>query len=205
MNDAEWEIVTGVYNSSNLPFKQRIFVTDGLGGDNAPFTIPTSLISSLPAVLATALGGAVLGGPAGAALAAAVGSGAASLASFVNAAYIMNVGPNAYTDMSVDYPDLATPNRYRDLLVHETCHVWQGKNSTFALSYVFGSAYNQCKGILSGASRNAAYNYRPLGDWGSYNPEQQAKLVEDWYDAGEHGSGDLWPYIRDFVRKGTVS
>ena len=198
MNDKEWEIVTGVFNSSNLPFRQRIFVTDGLGAGNAPFTIPTSLISSLPIVLSGALGGGVLGGPAGAALGAALTTGATFLASVVNVAYIVNVGPAAY-------PDMTATDDLKNLLVHETAHVWQGKSSTFALSYVYGSAISQCAAMIGGGHRNGAYAYTPLRSWGSYNPEQQASLIDDWYSAGERGEGDLWPYIRDYVRHGKVS
>ncbi len=209
MNDQEWEIVTGVYNSSTLPFRQRIFITDALGGGDRPFTIPTSLISSLPAVLAGGFAGGTLGGPAGAAVIAAIASAGAWVGSLVNLGYIMNVGPGAYRDMSADFPNPRPPrttaDEYRKLLVHETCHVWQGKNSVFALSYVFGSAYSQCAAALGGATTGGAYNYTAGSAWGSYNPEQQASIVEDWYAAGEHGSGPLWPYIRDFVRQGKVS
>jgi hypothetical protein len=196
MTDAEWEIVTGVYNSSNLPFKVRIFVTNGLGAYDAPFTIPTSLISTVG--MTAGLG--VLGGPAGAALGAAVGS----LASIVNAAYLMNVGQSNY-DTGSDGKGMATGDKKRELLVHETAHVWQGKNNTLALSYVYASALHQCKGIIGGGSRNAAYNATPGAAWGSYNPEQQASLIEKWFKDGEHGSGDIWPYIRDYVRKGKTS
>lgn len=208
MNDREWEIVTGVFNSSTLPFKQRIFITDGLGAQDRPFTIPTSLISSLPALLASALGGGALAGPAGAALMSAVSSVGALIGSAINFGYIMSVGPGAYSDMSRDYANPVPPRTvktWRDLLVHETTHVWQGKNSVFALSYVFGSAISQCAAALGGSGTGGAYNYTAGTPWGSLNPEQQAHLVEDWYDAGESGSHPLYPYIRDKVRKGKTS
>jgi hypothetical protein len=189
MTNPEWEIVTGVYNSSTLPFRQRIFITDALGAQNRPFTIPTSLISSLPVVLATTFAGS-LGGPAGAALGSAIGAVASLLGSVTNLGYIMNVGPSAYGGMSASHDDL---------LVHETAHVWQGRNSTFALSYVFGSAISQC---LQGTG---AYRYTAGQPWGSYNPEQQASIIEDWYVAGQSGAHSLYPYIRDYVRRGKTS
>jgi hypothetical protein len=188
MNDSEWEIVTGVFNSSTLPFKQRIFMTDAAGADNRAFCIPTSLVTSLPGVLASAFAGGVVAGPAGAALASAIASAASWLGSVVNFGYIMCVGEKPYPDMSKSYPGL---------LVHETTHAWQGKNSTLALSYVFASAISQCMGD--------AYGYTAGKPWGEYNPEQQASIVEDWYEAGESGSHTLYPYIRDYVRKGKVS
>jgi hypothetical protein len=131
-----------------------------------------------------------LGGPAGAALGSAVGAIAGLLGSITNLGYIMSVGQVAYRGMS---------SSNQDLLVHETAHVWQGKNSTFALSYVFGSAISQC---IQGTG---AYSYTAGQAWGSYNPEQQASIIEDWYKAGESGAHALYPYIRDYVRKGKVS
>ncbi|MCA8906651.1 MAG: hypothetical protein KDA64_01915 [Rhodospirillaceae bacterium] len=195
MNDDEWEIVTRVFTSDKLPYKQRIFVTDALGAYNAPFTIPTSLVSSLPAVLASGFGGGLIGGPAGAALAGMVGGAVSYILSAVNAGYLMNVGTAAQQNMATYDPDL---------LVHETAHVWQGRNSTFALTYTIESALNQCAGIAGGSGRGAAYAYTPGHAWSSYNPEQQAKIVEHWYAAGEPTSGALWPYVRDYVRRGIV-
>ena len=81
------------------------------------FTIPTSLLSGLLGVSPIAFVSAALG----------------YLASAINAAYLINVG--------VDYDALATTQKR--LLVHETTHVWQGKNSKFALSYVFASLVSQ--------------------------------------------------------------
>ena len=107
------------------------------------------------------------------------------LASFVNLAYLINVG--------TDYDSLT--GSARNVLVHETAHVWQGKNSTFALSYVFNSVYNQC--VLANA-----YAYTAGQPWASYNVEQQASIVEDWYMSGESTSSDLYHYISDNVRKG---
>jgi hypothetical protein len=63
------------------------------------------------------------------------------------------------------------------------------------LSYVFNSVYNQC--VLANA-----YAYR-LGDpWNSYNVEQQASIVEDWYTGGHPTSGRAYAYVTDNVRKG---
>ena len=203
--DSEWTILTRVFGST-LPFRQRIFITDGLGGADAPFTIPTSAISALPAVFASALGGTLLGGPAGAALSAAITGAAAYLLSAVNLAYIVSVGPGPYPDISSGTYTVGSYTLERNhLLVHELTHVWQGKNSIFSLSYVISSAYNQCRGMLSGggvSGRSAAYSYMPLQAWSAYNAEQQASLVEAWFAAGEPTSGDLYPYIRDYVRRG---
>jgi hypothetical protein len=111
--------------------------------------------------------------------------------------YLMNVGPAGYIDMTAS-ADL------KSLLVHETTHVWQGHNAVFAMTYVINSAYHQCKGVVTGGFNNrvAAYSYQP-GQWfKTYNAEQQAHIVQDWYESGEPQSGPLWPYIRDNIRAG---
>lgn len=172
MNSDEYEIVEEVYGDT-LPWRIRIIVTNGLGGYNRPFTIPTSLVTTIL-------------GSAGSGFLAPIAAVGGYLSSVVNAGYLMNVGSA--------YPDMSKSNT--DLLVHETAHVWQGKNSLFAQSYVYNSALNQC------VRGNAAYHYTAGSAWGSYNAEQQASIVEDWYLAGKPQSGNLWPYIRDHVRTG---
>jgi hypothetical protein len=86
--------------------------------------------------------------------------------------------------------------RQQRLLVHETTHVWQGKNSTMALTYVFSSVLNQ------GLHGGAAYSYVAGQPWRSYNAEQQASIVEDWFRAGQPKSGSLYPYIVNSRSKG---
>ena len=91
------------------------------------------------------------------------------------------------------------------LLVHEMAHVWQGRNSWFALSYVVESVVSQGVSAWRGAGTGGAYTYAPGRPWGSYNPEQQASIIEDWYKSGMPTAGPLWPYIRDHVRRGRVT
>lgn len=154
-----------------LPSPSRIFITDAAGLNGRPFTIPTSLVSSIlglnPALL---LPSAILG----------------YLGSIINVAYLINVGSS--------YSTLGTKDQA--LLVHETAHVWQGKNSTLALTYVFSSALNQC---VHGAR---AYSYAVGQPWKSYNAEQQASLIEDWFAQGQPKTGALYPYIVNHVQKG---
>lgn len=172
MNQSEYDIVERV-TGDTLPYRVRIIITNGLGYNNRPFTIPTSLVTTLLGVAASGFLAPV----------AALGG---YLTSFMNLAYLMNVG-SAYSDMS---------SSNTGLLVHETMHVWQGKNSVFAQSYVYDSAISQCMRGL------AAYKYTAGSAWSTYNVEQQADIVEDWFLAEEPESGDLWGYIRDHVRKG---
>ena len=172
MSSSEYSTVSRVFGNT-LPFRQRIIVTNGAGVSNRPFTIPTSLVRVLLGAAATGFLAPIT---------AAIGS----LTTFINLGYLMNVG-SAYSNLG---------SSHSGLLVHETAHVWQGKNSALALSYVFNSCLNQC---LQGG---AAYNYTAGQSWSSYNVEQQASIVEDWFNASEPTSGSLWGYIDNYVRKG---
>jgi hypothetical protein len=102
------------------------------------------------------------------------------------AGYLMNVGPSNYASLT------GNPR----LLVHEATHVWQGHNASTPVNYVLGSVVAQC---LHGG---AAYNYVLGRDWTSYNPEQQATIVEDWFRLGQSPTDARYPYIDQHVRKG---
>jgi hypothetical protein len=169
LSGAEYGVVTPVFGST-LPMRGRIYVTNAAGVDGRPFTIPTSLVSTLLGVNPVTFLANVAAG---------------YLGSVVNVGYFINAG--------AAYDKLATTEK--PLLVHEMTHVWQGENSWFALSYVFNSVYNQCV-------RGNAYSYIPGRAWSSYNVEQQASIVEDWYASGQSSSSALFPYIRDHVRTG---
>jgi len=173
MDHSEYRIVSRVFGGT-LPLRIRIVITDAAGLDGRAFTIPTSLLSMLLNIPVSSYF-------------AGVGSSIAVgyLASCINLAYLINVGDS--------YDTLTTSDT--NVLVHETAHVWQGKNSIFALTYVFDSIYNQC-------IRSNAYAYSPGKPWSSYNVEQQASIVEDWYVSGEPSFGSLYPYIVNHVRRG---
>jgi hypothetical protein len=166
----EYHIVSGVFGAT-LPYSARILITNAAGLNGRPFTIPTSLVSSVlglnPALfIPTAIAG--------------------YLGSVINLAYLINVGAS--------YNTLGTKDR--GLLVHETAHVWQGKNSTLAMTYVFSSLLNQC---MHGVH---AYSYTVGQPWKSYNAEQQASIIEDWFSQGQPKTGPLYPYIVNHVQKG---
>ena len=169
MNTPEYEIVSRVFGNT-LPYKIRIWVTNAAGVDGRAFTIPTSLITTILTIPVTGFFGGVVGG---------------YVSSALNLAYLINVG-DKYDTLSSDD---------QRLLVHETAHVWQGKNSTFSQSYVYNSIINQhFKG-------EGAYDYAAGANWSDYNVEQQAHIVEDWFVNGEKDDS-LYPYVRDYVRKG---
>ncbi len=204
LTQTEWDILTGVFGDT-LPFRQRILITNGLGGGDAPFTIPTSAISvaTIPAAVQAALSSLAiqyLGGQDGLLARTMNRSGftgpmamLSQVTSLVNLGYLVNVGPTPFQDMS---------GTHKNLLVHELAHVWQGKNSTAATTYVVNSIMHQCRASIFGSSRNGAYDYPAGQSWSSYNTEQQASIIEHWFESGKPESGPLWPYIRDYVRKG---
>lgn len=172
MSSAEYSICEDVFGDT-LPMRFRIIITNGAGASGRAFTIPTSLITTILGTAATGFAGAIGG----------------YLTSFINVGYVINVGRH--------YNSLASSKK--NLLVHETAHVWQGANSTFSLSYVFNSCLHQCINSMTGGS---AYGYTAGKDWDDYNVEQQASIIEHWYASGKPTSGNLWGYIRDHVREG---
>jgi hypothetical protein len=206
LNQDEWDILQQVYKGT-LPLRYRIMITDGLGGGNRPFAIPTSAISvlTIPAAMQAAMTGLVTAnlGRVGRGLNALsnatgfMGTGAlpSQAAGIVNLGYIVNVGRNAYPNMSTNH---------RALLVHELAHVWQGSNSASSTTYVSNSIMNQCRADLTIGSTSTAYDFTPGSNWRTYGAEQQASIIEKWYVDGMPESGDLWPYIRDYVRRGIV-
>lgn len=199
-SDGEWAIVQRVYGDT-LPFRQRVVITDAAGANGRPFTIPTSLLTSIaPATVVAAF----TRNPIIAGIIAIPSIAIGTLTSFANAGYIMNVGPDFYSDLTAR--DLTDQDKdAQSLLVHETGHVWQGKNSKLALSYVWGSVISQCRGVVAGASTSAAYRYTVGTAWDTLNPEQQASLVEDWFFKDrESTTAARFDYIKNFVRKGVA-
>ncbi|MCP5426153.1 MAG: hypothetical protein H6970_13955 [Gammaproteobacteria bacterium] len=187
LNAEEWKIVQRVFGDT-LPAYSRIIITNGAMGEDRAIVLSTSAITS---VLGSAAATAILG-----VVGTLVGQAALYLTSFLNLGYLINVGPAAYRDLSNWVDQTRDDDAEGRLLVHEMTHVWQGKHSAFALTYLYDSLYHNC------TEGRKAYKYQAGKHWSSYHAEQQAMIVQDWYISGEWESGDLWPYIRDHVRKG---
>lgn len=209
----EWKLVQDVFLDT-LPFQFRVWIGDGVGGGGAAFTIPTSAITGalLTAGIANPF---ILGGPITSAPRAFAGFAAGVLGSDINAGYLINVGPRYL-------PNLLLDDDGKETLVHEMTHVWQSKHKLFALQTTLGAAAAQCAGMAASggfSGRSRAYSYTvtsPLTPWGSFNPEQQAQIVEDWYRPfgvikfgvpghGARASSPLFPYIRDYIRRGKTA
>jgi hypothetical protein len=78
------------------------------------------------------------------------------------------------------------PAEIRELLVHETAHVWQYQNG--GTDYIGESLWNQAKSSITGGDRGGAYGYdndvRNRTPWQDLNPEQQGSIIEDAYSKG---------------------
>jgi hypothetical protein len=104
--------------------------------------------------------------------------------------YTINVGVSAYADLT----------DFRLLLIHELGHVWQGQHG---VPFMSNSAYHQTMAaIQNNGDPSGAYVYVPGQQWKKYNSEQQASIITRWYSNGRRTNDELYPYIRDNVRKG---
>jgi hypothetical protein len=110
--------------------------------------------------------------------------------------YALNVG-------TIKYPSLIGSPSDKALLVHELAHVWQSVHSGVPYGYVVESVLATRIAWLTTSNENNAYKYKAGATWASYNVEQQAQLVQDWYAQGmkEDGGNALYPYIRDTIRR----
>jgi hypothetical protein len=212
LSSDEWTIVDHVFGATNLPYRFRVVIADGVGLYDTPFTVPTSAISS--ALLAAGITNPLLSlaGPVGlltTPIRMLVGGVAGQGASVANTGYIINVGPTYY-------PDTTKDSYGKETLVHEMTHVWQGKNNVFALTATLASLAAQCRGMsVSGGykGRSAAYRYTigtPPPAWGRFNPEQQANIVQQWYNDSQDPTvvsttTKELPYVRDYLRQGKTS
>ncbi|WP_437827615.1 hypothetical protein [Sorangium sp. So ce1153] len=104
-------------------------------------------------------------------------------------AYTVNIGWNGFRH-GMDTVAPAT-------LIHELTHVWQGAHRFIASQYMWESITHQAIGWLTSTD---PYRYEPGHSWSSYNVEQQASIVEDWFKQGERTDDPLYRYIRDDIR-----
>ena len=109
--------------------------------------------------------------------------------------YTIYFGPEVFRDGA------HTP-RTRNTFIHELTHVWQGYHGTFSWSYMVNSMLSQGRAIVAHGDRNRAYDFKPGGRWDSYNVEQQANIVESWFENGMRTESDLYSYITVNIRGG---
>ena len=114
--------------------------------------------------------------------------------------FTLHMGEVAYADCTSSRWTTGV-GTIRNTFIHELTHVWQGHHSWAKGMYQLQSLGSQAKAILGTGDRNNAYTYTAGAAWDSYNVEQQAEIVEDWFKGGMSATSPLFPYIRDHIRK----
>jgi hypothetical protein len=109
--------------------------------------------------------------------------------------YTIYFGPEVFRD-GADQPNI------RDTFIHELTHVWQGFHSGLGWEYMIESMIAQGHAVLTTGDRNKAYEYKPGREWGDYNVEQQALLVQDWFRNGMRDDDERYSYIANRIRAG---
>jgi hypothetical protein len=104
--------------------------------------------------------------------------------------YVLHVGPVGFAGMQLS-------PYWSGVLIHELTHVWQSYNSAWPATFIFKSI-----GCQIAQGRTNAYIYESGKPWKSYNVEQQASIVADWFSDGQDTTDGLYPYIRDQIRTG---
>lgn len=90
----------------------------------------------------------------------------------------------------------------RAAFVHELTHVWQGYHSRLGWEYMAQSLIAQGHAVLLKGDRRRAYDYYPGAPWRSYNVEQQALIVQDWYSNGMRRDDERYRYVANHIRAG---
>jgi hypothetical protein len=109
--------------------------------------------------------------------------------------YTIYFGPTVFRDGA------QTPG-IRNTFIHELTHVWQGHHSAISWEYMADSLLAQGRALIEHGDRNKAYDFVAGEPWDSYNVEQQANIVENWFANGMNTSDPLYVYITDNIRAG---
>jgi len=121
--------------------------------------------------------------------------------------FTIHMGPTAFgVGTSTTATAAYNAAKLDETFIHELTHVWQGSHGC-RYAFVGGSVVAQAR-----LGRKRVYNYLPDYPWESYNPEQQAQIVEDWYagnpianykatfPAMDEKTSPLFKYIKDPIR-----
>jgi hypothetical protein len=200
-----------------IPY-DRVRITLLAGRDDRPFTIPGNFVPTLALapVTAAALNPLIfIVVPTLLIPELAVLGAAAFLLLFMRDLYLVNMGPLLFAT------DIASPptSKYdQSVLIHELTHVWQGEHGIIQWGYVLDSVLAQGGCMLQGDfDGNAAYDIgtgkdgslRDIDDgrlktFSAYNAEQQARLVEFFFDRDSFPAffpiNHFLPYVRDNIR-----
>ena len=107
--------------------------------------------------------------------------------------FVVNVGPDYYPDLTghENYGFGAAAN----LLIHELTHVWQYYHG---YSVMFRSLWANTGG------KKYLYTIEDSDAWDDFNVEQQAALVEDWFDGRSSRTDKRFVFIEKIFRAGVT-
>jgi hypothetical protein len=105
----------------------------------------------------------------------------------------MNVDGSILLNLGPGYGSPTTYNGGKTF-IHELTHAWQINNQMFLPLMMCAAVEHQAEGELVG--KNARYKTiydpgSPGQDWHSYNIEQQAVIVQEWFGRGMKQTGEL--------------
>jgi hypothetical protein len=102
------------------------------------------------------------------------------------------VGQTIFFDGRTRFAAQRHTPRGRSLLVHEAVHVWQYQHVGWR--YAVGSVSEQARAWLRTGSRRGAYLYRlsPERLFQTYGYEQQAQMIQDYFDLTHCGDDRGW-------------
>jgi hypothetical protein len=173
MSDKEWAVAVAVFGNS-LPPRDHIIVTDISGLNGRAFTVPGSALATLGAVIYPPLFLWLMQNP-----------------NLFAGRILMNMG-GAFPDLYRAAPYTPTKSYpYQGMvLAHELTHAWQIYHQN-SYGYLCSAVSLQTQNSLG----SDVYAVQPGQQWGQYNLEQQATLVDLWYGGGM-STGFLDPYYR---------
>jgi hypothetical protein len=113
--------------------------------------------------------------------------------------FVINIGPEIFPNAAAS--SMTGLGQTADaIFIHELTHVWQGIHRPNKFDYVIDSVHKQ----LRYGDKAYQLDMSRVGSaqWDSFGAEQQAMIVEGWYDKGMRESDPAFVYIRDNIRKG---
>jgi type VI secretion system secreted protein VgrG len=108
--------------------------------------------------------------------------------------YVLNLGPDIYPDATLD--NYFGDDKYKAIFIHEMTHVWQYYHD---YNVVTGAAWAQ-----SWFGKGYDYTIDPSDSWDDFNIEQQAHLVQKWFDdLNKSQTADEFVFIDKIIRAET--
>lgn len=116
------------------------------------------------------------------------------------------IGGKIYVNLGEAFGDPQHYNKNQDypvqgqLLIHELTHAWQIAHASLLPDFMCKAVVAQADFDLFGED---VYAYGPAGPaWSQFGPEQQAAIVDGWFQRGMHPQDQYFTYIRDHILTG---